>query len=129
MGKKLTYDRLLIATGARAVRMDVPGANLEGVVVLDNLDDARRIIKSARRTRSAVVIGGGITALEIVEGLVSRGVKTHYFLRGERYWSNVLDETESGIVWNACGMRVFIFTIIPNWQKSSKNAASSRSDY
>ncbi len=97
-GKKMTYDRLLIATGARAARMDIPGANLEGVVVLDNLDDARRITRSARGTRSAVVIGGGITALEIVEGLVSRRVKTHYFLRGERYWSNVLDEIESSIV-------------------------------
>jgi len=97
-GQKLSYDRLLIATGASAARMEVAGINLEGVVVLDNLDDAREIIKLTRKTRSAVVIGGGITALEIVEGLVSRGVKTHYFLRGDRYWSNVLDETESRIV-------------------------------
>jgi NADPH-dependent 2,4-dienoyl-CoA reductase/sulfur reductase-like enzyme len=44
------------------------------------------------------VIGGGITALEIVEGLRARGVKTHYFLRGDRYWSNVLDETEAKII-------------------------------
>ena len=97
-GRRLNYDRLLIATGARAVQINLSGINLDGVVVLDNLDDARRIKKQARRKRSAVVIGGGITALEIVEGLVSRGVKTHYFLRGERYWSNVLDETESRIV-------------------------------
>ncbi len=97
-GKKLNYDRLLIATGARAALIDIPGVNLDGVFVLDNLDNARRIIKSARRTRSAVVVGGGITALEIVEGLVSRGIRTHYFLRGDRYWSNVLDEIESRIV-------------------------------
>jgi NAD(P)H-nitrite reductase large subunit len=71
---------------------------LEGVVVLDTLADAKGILKLARRARSAVVVGGGITALEIVEGLVSRGVKTHYFLRGDRYWSNVLDKTESRIV-------------------------------
>lgn len=97
-GKRLTYDRLLIATGASAATVDTPGMNLEGVVKLDNLDDARRILKSARKTSSAVIVGGGITALEIVEGLVARGVRTHYFLRGERYWSNVLDETESRIV-------------------------------
>jgi len=96
--KRLTYDRLLIATGARANLLNAPGSNLEGVVKLDNLADAHGIIKSARKARSAVVVGGGITALEIVEGLVARGVKTHYFLRGERYWSNVLDETESRIV-------------------------------
>ena len=99
-GKMLPYDRLLIATGARAARMDIPGIHLQGVMVLDNLTDAQMLLKSARRTRSAVVVGGGITALEIVEGLVSRGVRTHYFLRGDRYWSNVLDETESRIVEN-----------------------------
>jgi NADPH-dependent 2,4-dienoyl-CoA reductase/sulfur reductase-like enzyme len=97
-GENIPYDRLLIATGARAALLDIPEIGFDGIVKLDNLSDAHNIIKSARRTRSAVVIGGGITALEIVEGLVSRGIKTHYFLRGGRYWSNVLDETESRIV-------------------------------
>jgi NADPH-dependent 2,4-dienoyl-CoA reductase/sulfur reductase-like enzyme len=97
-GPALAYDRLLIATGASAARTDLPGVELEGVVKLDNLDDARHILKLARKARRAVVVGGGITALEIVEGLVARKVKTHYLLRGDRYWSNVLDETESRIV-------------------------------
>jgi NAD(P)H-nitrite reductase large subunit len=97
-GATLPYDRLLIATGAMAASTKLPGINAEGVVKLDNMDDARRILKMARRGRTAVVVGGGITALEIVEGLVARGVKVHYFLRGERYWNNVLDEVESNIV-------------------------------
>lgn len=97
-GRLVEYDRLLISTGASARRMDIPGCELEGVVKLDNLVDARHILKLARKTRAAVVIGGGITALELVEGLMARRVKTHYLLRGERYWSNVLDETESRIV-------------------------------
>jgi nitrite reductase (NADH) large subunit len=97
-GRTLHYDRLLIATGATASPPDVPGADLEGVVKLDNMEDTRRIIKLTRRATSAVVVGGGITALEIVEGLAARGVRTHYFLRGDRYWSSVLDETESKIV-------------------------------
>jgi NAD(P)H-nitrite reductase large subunit len=97
-GSHLSYDRLLIATGATAAKVDIPGASLEGVVKLDNLDDARQISSRARRRQVAVVVGGGITALEIVEGLVAKGVKTHYFLRRERYWHNVLDEIESRIV-------------------------------
>ena len=97
-GRPVPYDRLLVATGARAATAKVPGVDLEGVVKLDNLDDARRILKLARKARAAVVVGGGITALELVEGLRARGVRTHYFLRRERYWSNVLDETESCIV-------------------------------
>lgn len=97
-GGYLGYDRLLVATGACAARVNIPGADLKGVVKLDNLIDAQQIMDQARRRRTAVVVGGGITALEIVEGLVSRGVKTHYFLRGDRYWHNVLDEIESRIV-------------------------------
>jgi NAD(P)H-nitrite reductase large subunit len=95
---RLGYDRLLIAVGAQALRLAVPGADLEGVVKLDHLADARHIQQLARRTRRAVVVGGGITALELVEGLVSQRVKVTYLLRGDRYWNNVLDEHESRIV-------------------------------
>jgi NADPH-dependent 2,4-dienoyl-CoA reductase/sulfur reductase-like enzyme len=97
-GKRLGYDRLLIATGSQAVPLRLAGSDAEGVIKLDNIADAQRILKLARRARAAVVVGGGITALEIVEGLTSRGVKVHYFLRGDRYWSNVLDEAESKII-------------------------------
>jgi NAD(P)H-nitrite reductase large subunit len=94
----IAYDRLLIAVGAHALPLEVPGADLEGVVKLDHMADAKRILQQARRGRTAVVVGGGITALELVEGLRARGMKVHYLLRGDRYWSNVLDEQESRIV-------------------------------
>lgn len=96
--KSLSYDKLLIATGAQALPLDVPGAGAGGVLKLDHLEDARRILKHAHRGRTAVVVGGGITALELAEGLLARGMKVHYLLRGDRYWSNVLDVQESRIV-------------------------------
>lgn len=95
---RLTYDKLLIAVGARAMPLEVPGSNLEGVVKLDHLVDAKNIIKMAKWGKSAVVVGGGITALELTEGLRARGMKVHYLLRGDRYWSNVLDKFESKVV-------------------------------
>jgi NAD(P)H-nitrite reductase large subunit len=94
----VAYDRLLIAVGAQALPIEVPGAELEGVLKLDHMSDAKLILKHARRGRTAVVVGGGITALELTEGLLSRGMNVHYLLRGDRYWSNVLDEHESKIV-------------------------------
>jgi NAD(P)H-nitrite reductase large subunit len=97
-GQILPYDRLLIATGAEAQLPDIPGNKLEGVLRLDGLDDADLMLRLARRWQSAVVSGGGITALEIVEALAARGMKVHYLLRGDRYWNSVLDESESRIV-------------------------------
>jgi NAD(P)H-nitrite reductase large subunit len=96
--KRVRYDRLLLATGALAVPPAFPGGDLHGVVKLDGLDDCRHIISLVRRGKPAVVVGGGITALELAEGLDARGMKVHYFLRGKRYWADVLDEAESTIV-------------------------------
>jgi nitrite reductase (NADH) large subunit len=97
-GRQLAYDRLLLATGSRAIPARVPGAELDGVVTLDGMDDARDIVRRSRKAKAAVVVGGGITALEIVEGLRARHLHVHYFMRKERYWGNVLSESESRIV-------------------------------
>ena len=95
---RLAYDRLLVAVGAQAMPLTVPGADLDGVLKLDHMGDARQIRQISRKAKRAVVVGGGITALELVEGLLSQGVRVTYLLRGDRYWSNVLDEHESRIV-------------------------------
>jgi NAD(P)H-nitrite reductase large subunit len=94
----LKYDRLLLATGAASLSLNVPGENLKGVTKLDDFQDARQVLSLARHAKTAVVVGGGVVSLELVEGLVARGVKVHYFLRGNRYWANVLDEPESRII-------------------------------
>jgi NAD(P)H-nitrite reductase large subunit len=94
----LTYDKLLLAVGACSIPLNVPGANLQGVMKLDHLTDANDILAFAKRGRTAVVVGGGITALELTEALLMRGVTVHYLLRGDRYWSNVLDRRESQVV-------------------------------
>ena len=112
-GRQLVYDRLLLATGSKAIGTRVPGAELDGVVTLDGMDDARGIVRRCGKGKVAVVVGGGITALEIVEGLRARGVHVHYFMRKERYWSNVLSESESRIVELALqreGVEIHTFT-------------------
>jgi NAD(P)H-nitrite reductase large subunit len=97
----LPYDALLIATGARAVPAPFPGGDLDGVVYLDTLDNTLDIVQRAKRAqsaRSAVIVGGGITALELAEGLAHHGVETHYLVRKHNLWSALLNDNESHLV-------------------------------
>jgi NAD(P)H-nitrite reductase large subunit len=97
-GEPIAYDVLLLATGSTATRSPFPGGELEGVITLDTLDDAKRVIRYGRRSRSAVVVGGGITAMELAEGLSHQGARTHLLQRGSRLWPRLLDEWESKII-------------------------------
>jgi nitrite reductase (NADH) large subunit len=74
-GKKVPYDRLVIASGARSFVPPVEGANLEGVFALRTLDDAKVIAAFADREKSAVLIGGGLLGLETAKALTDRGLK------------------------------------------------------
>lgn len=97
-GRILPYDRLLIATGARATPPPYAGSDLKGVHYLDTLDGAKELMRQAKRRRRAVVVGGGITALEMTEGLAHHGVDTHYCLRRDRLWGKVFNDTEAKIL-------------------------------
>ena len=97
-GQPIAYDALLLATGASAVKPPYPGNDLEGVLTFDTLDDAKRVIRAGRKAKSAVVIGGGITAMELAEGLSHHGASTHLLQRGDRVWPRLFDERESAIV-------------------------------
>jgi len=70
------YDKLLIATGASAIRPDLPGFDLPGVMVLKSLDQGRRMkdFLNSRKVRRAIIIGMGYVALEMCESLRALGI-------------------------------------------------------
>lgn len=74
---KVPYDKLLIATGASAVKPRLPGFDLPGVLTLKNLADGRRIKNfiQARKVSRAVIIGMGYVALEMSEALLARDIQ------------------------------------------------------
>ena len=68
-GRRLPFARLALATGARPRRLDIPGAELDGVHVLRGMDHALALRDELDRARSAVVVGGGFIGLEVAASL------------------------------------------------------------
>jgi NADPH-dependent 2,4-dienoyl-CoA reductase/sulfur reductase-like enzyme/nitrite reductase/ring-hydroxylating ferredoxin subunit len=73
-GARLSYDALLLATGAAAVRLNIPGGGLPHVYTLRTLADSRAIIARSASAKHAVLIGSGFIGLEAAAALRARGV-------------------------------------------------------
>jgi nitrite reductase (NADH) large subunit len=67
------YDRLVLATGSRPIRLPVPGHTLPGVLAFRDLDDVA-VLQRAEAGSRAVVIGGGLLGVEAACGLAKRGL-------------------------------------------------------
>ncbi|MET8286113.1 FAD-dependent oxidoreductase [Streptomyces sp. NPDC051639] len=79
-----SYDKLVIATGARPVRPDLPGMDAPGVHGVQTLDDGQALLDTlaARRGRRAVVVGAGYIGVEMAEALINRGYEVTVVNRG-----------------------------------------------
>ncbi|MFA6567001.1 MAG: FAD-dependent oxidoreductase [Victivallales bacterium] len=69
------YDKLIIATGAKAFRPTIRGVSEDGVYTLRTLADAKAIIEKTGISRKVAVIGGGLLGIELANALKSRGLK------------------------------------------------------
>ena len=74
-GERLRYDKLLLATGASPRRLTVPGADLEGVRYLRNLDDSDALKRALAAARRVVVIGAGWIGLETAAAARAAGAE------------------------------------------------------
>jgi nitrite reductase (NADH) large subunit len=96
-GSQLSYDRLLLATGARSKMPDIPGRELPGIFALRDLSDALRIEERARESRSAVILGGGLVGLKAAHALKLRGLHVTVVVKSGRLLSQMLDPQASEI--------------------------------
>jgi len=73
--RRVSFDALLIATGARNRRVAIPGADLEGVYSLRTVQDADRIRAEMTAGRRAVVVGMGFIGSEVAASLRQQGLE------------------------------------------------------
>ena len=76
-GRRVRYDKLVLATGSSPFVPPVPGRDAEGCFVYRTLDDLEAIRRHAAAARTGVVIGGGLLGLEAANALRHLGLEVH----------------------------------------------------
>jgi NADPH-dependent 2,4-dienoyl-CoA reductase/sulfur reductase-like enzyme len=96
----LPYDRLILATGARSRKLEIPGEEAQNIFTLKEMAEGLRIRNfiDQNNPRKAVIIGAGYISLEVAEALRDRGIETTLLYRGKFPYSGVEPEVGPIIV-------------------------------
>ena len=97
-GERVSYDHLVLATGANPVRLPFPGADGPQVLMYRTLDDVQQMIAHAARGGDAVVIGGGLLGLEAAAGLARRGMRVTVLHATDRLMERQLDRGAAALL-------------------------------
>ncbi len=98
-GKELCYHRLLVATGAKPVKLDIEGMDVLGVLNLRTYDDAVNLATLAVKSHRAVVLGGGLVGIKGALALRRRGVpRVTVVVKSNRLLSRQLTSEASALL-------------------------------
>ena len=73
-GASIKFDKVLIASGGKAKKLNLPGEDLKNIFTLRSFDDADRIIEASKTARNAIVIGASFIGLETAFSLTKRKI-------------------------------------------------------
>jgi 3-phenylpropionate/trans-cinnamate dioxygenase ferredoxin reductase subunit len=94
-GTELAYDFLVLATGARPIRLPIPGADLEGILELRTAADAEALKGALGPGRTMAVVGGGYIGLEAAASARALGAEAVVLEREPRILARVAGEVLS----------------------------------
>ena len=119
--QRLSFDKLLIATGSRPVRPPIPGMDSPQVHPCWTLEDARAIMALAKPGARVVQMGAGFIGCIIMEALASRGVTLSVVEMGDRMVPRMMGPVAGNMIRDWCeakGVQVFtsakVEAIVPN---------------
>jgi nitrite reductase [NAD(P)H] large subunit len=90
-GARLSFSKLVFATGSQPIKPDIPGMNLPGVLTFRDVDDVNAIAASKAAGTRVVVIGGGLLGLEAAYGLAKAGARVTLLHLMDRLMERQLD--------------------------------------
>ncbi len=126
------YDQLLIGTGARPTRPDLPGIDLDMVHGVQNLDDADDLLGHAEQSRcqNVVVVGGGYIGLEMAEAFVQWGAQVTIVQSGRQVMRS-LDVDMARLVADAIthhGIELLLDTTVTGFEPGRVHTSSGPID-
>jgi 3-phenylpropionate/trans-cinnamate dioxygenase ferredoxin reductase subunit len=95
-GTEVLFDRLLLATGSRARRLSIPGADLPWVMTIRTLDDSLDLLSGLAQVRTAVIVGGSFLGAETASALAQKGIETTMLFPEFRILERLLDAELGG---------------------------------
>lgn len=91
-GEIVHYEKLLLATGARAARPNIPGTDTPGVHVLRTLDDAEALRDALNRAKTCLIVGTGFIAFEVASICLEKGIETRIISQDRWPWEKFASE-------------------------------------
>lgn len=98
LGRIYRYDTLVLATGARAHRPNIPGIDQVGVYTFRNLKDADHLYARTARARHLVVLGGGLLGLEAAVALSRSRTEVTVIQQGAWLMNRQLDDRAADLL-------------------------------
>ncbi|MGL5794343.1 MAG: FAD-dependent oxidoreductase [Waterburya sp.] len=74
-GTRIEYDSLLLATGGKARKLDVPGSDLEGIYTIRQPEDANLVLNAVKNAKQALIIGSSFIGMEAAASLNQQGLE------------------------------------------------------
>lgn len=97
-GEKISYDKLLIASGSRPIVPAFAKEDIKGVFTLWDKIDSERINTHLPEVKKAVIVGGGLVGLQMARSLTAYGISVTIIEKMNRLMPLQLDETASDMV-------------------------------